>query len=169
MEDIVKYAMQMERDGQEFYQKAAAEAKQPELKEIFTYLADEEERHYQFFKRLVDGDIETAAEALKKDTSLENTRNVFVRLIRDNTGTHFGEDARSAWKQALEIEQKSVKLYSDQADKTNDPKRKTLFNKIADEERNHVYLIDNMLSFMTDPKTFADSQQFASFQSWEGH
>ena len=36
--NIIEFAMQMERDGQAFYEKAAKAAPQPELKEIFLYL-----------------------------------------------------------------------------------------------------------------------------------
>ena len=50
--NIVKFAMQMELDGKLFYQQAAATAAQPELREILLYLADDEQRHYMFFKKL---------------------------------------------------------------------------------------------------------------------
>ncbi|MBD3258592.1 hypothetical protein GF377_09185 [candidate division GN15 bacterium] len=166
---IVEFAMQMELDGKAFYEAEAAKAPNKELKEIFQYLADEEDRHYRFFKMLAEGKIDTASQALESGESLKTTRNVFVQLIEDNKEERFGAEVRKAWEEARKIEEKAVDLYSSEANKEADASRKALLNRIADEERNHVYLIDNMLSFMSDPQTFADSQDFASFKSWEGH
>ena len=167
--DIIQFAMQMELDGKTFYEKAAAKSSQPELKEIFTYLADEEERHFRFFKMLADGNFKKAGEALDSQASLQTTKNVFVQLIEENQDKRFGNDSRAAWEEALKIEEKAVKLYTEEANKESDPARRAMLERIADEERNHVYLIDNMLSFMSDPQSFADSKEFASFKSWEGH
>ena len=115
-----------------------------------------------------EGKIDTAAGALESGAALKDTKNVFVQLIEENKDKRFGDDARAAWQEALKIEEKAVALYSEEAEKETDAGRKKLLTKIADEERNHVYLIDNMLSFMSDPSGFAGSQQFASFKSWEG-
>lgn len=167
--DIVQFALQMELDGKAFYEKAAAGAKSKDLREIFQYLANEEERHYKFFRMMAEGKIELASKALESGTALRDTKNVFVQLIQENKDKRFGEDTRSAWVEALKIEQKAVTLYADEAEKETDANRKSLLKRIADEERNHVYLIDNMLSFMTDPQAFSSSQQFAAFRSWEGH
>lgn len=166
--NIIEFAMKMERDGQAFYEKAAAAAPQPELKEIFLYLAREEERHFAFFKNMHEGDTKAAIKVLGSNT-LAKTKNVFVHLIEENGGdVTFGADVRKAWTEALKIEEKAVKLYSEEAKKEKDPERKELLERIAEEERSHVYLIDNMLSFMSDPQTFADSQNFKNFKSWEG-
>jgi rubrerythrin len=166
--DIIKFALKMEADGKKFYQDAASKAATKELKDIFIYLAEEEERHFKFFKMMDEGKIDAAGAALESGTALKDTRNVFVQLIEENKEERFGDDARAAWLEALEIEKKAVAMYSEEADKEADAGRKKLLTRIADEERNHVYLINNMLSFMSDPQGFADSQDFASFKSWEG-
>ncbi len=165
--NIIEFAMQMERDGQVFYEKAAAAAPQSELKEIFLYLAREEERHFAFFKSMHEGDTQAAVKVLGSST-MAKTKNVFVHLIEENGDATFGDDVRKVWTEALKIEEKAVKLYTEEAAREKNPERKELLQRIAEEERSHVYLIDNMLSFMADPQTFADSQNFANFKSWEG-
>jgi rubrerythrin len=150
-----------------FCEKAAASAPKPELKEIFLYLAEEEKRHFAIFKNMHEGKTEEAVRVLGSNTMAE-TKNVFVQLIEGNDDTSFGEDVRQTWNEALKIEEKAVKLYSEEAAKEKDPARKELLERITEEERSHVYLIDNMLSFMADPQTFAESQNFKNFKSWEG-
>jgi len=166
--DIIRFAMQMEIDGQKFYEQSAAESSLPELKEIFHYLAEEEKRHFRFFKSLADGKPDAAAKELNAG-SMKATRNVFVGLIEAGAHKSFGEEVTIAWKKAREIEEQAVKLYSEEVTRESDAQRKALLQKIADEERNHVYLIENVLSYLRDPGTFANSQRFAAFKSWEGH
>ena len=168
--DVIKFAMQMELDGKQFYTRSANAAKDEELRDILLYLAEEEDRHFRFFKALGQGDTAAAdRELAAAPSSLTDTKNVFVLLTENGREKSFGADARSAWTEAMGIEEKAVKMYTEEASKEADPRRKALLEKIADEERNHVYLIENVLSFMADPQGFADSKRFSDFQSWEGH
>lgn len=166
--DIIRFAMQMEIDGQKFYEQSAAEASLPELKEIFSYLAEEEKRHFRFFKSMADGKPDVAGKELSGG-SVTATRNIFVGLIESGAHKSFGDEVTVAWKKAREIEEQAVKLYSEEVTRESDPQRKALLQKIADEEKNHVYLIENVLSYLMDPGAFANSQRFAAFKSWEGH
>ena len=167
---IIEFAMQMEKDGEAFYRKSAEATKEPALKEIFLHLAEEEQRHFRLFKKILEGELEGAESELDGGSrALDGTKNIFVKLTAENGGMVFGDDARLVWNEALKIEEKAVKLYSEEATKERDPARKKLLDRIAAEERNHVYLIDNILSFMTDPEGFAESKKFSDFKSWEGH
>jgi rubrerythrin len=167
--DVIDYALQMEKDGKAFYERSAAASPHDEIKQIFQYLAEEEDRHYNFFKRLKEGDSAGAEEELNTDRpTIAGTKNVFVQLAEDKRENSFGEDVRSVWKEALKIEEAAVRLYTEHARKETNVERKGLLERIAEEERNHIYLIDNMLSFMADPDTFVDSKKFADFKSWEG-
>ena len=167
--DILDFAMQMELDGTAFYERAAAASQRSEIRDIFLYLAEEERRHHRFFKSLKEGsDPDTAARELQSGPA-RTPKSIFVQLIKKNDDQTFGDDVKSVWTEALRIEEKSAKLYRDEARKEKDPKRRDLLNRIAEEERTHIYLIDNMLSFMADPQSFVESQKFAAFKSWEGH
>ena len=165
--DIFKFAMQMELDGQRFYEQSAANSPVRELREVFLNLADEEKRHYRLFKKLSEGATAESARELVGG-AMKTGRNVFVRLIESKESNSFGSQVSEVWKKAREIEEHSVKLYSEEASRTADSDRKALLGRIADEERSHVYLIDNVLAFLADPVSFAESQQFAAFKSWEG-
>lgn len=165
--DVIKFAMQMELDGQKFYEQSASAAPTKELRRIFLYLAEEEKRHFKFFYSLSQSQTGLARSQLISGT-LDKSKNLFVRMIEDNRQSKFPEEVREVWRQAREIEEKSVTLYTEEAEKDSDATRKDFLQKIADEERQHVYLIENVLNFLIDPKGFAASQQFASFKSAEG-
>jgi rubrerythrin len=158
----------MEIDGQKFYELAAAQAPLKELSEIFRYLAEEEKRHFRFFKSLAEGHTESADRELS-GSEMKEPRNIFVGLIESGAHSKFGDETMSAWKKAREIEEQAVRLYTEEAKRENDAGRRQLLERIAAEEQNHFYLIENVLAYLKDPGTFADSQRFATFKSWEGH
>jgi hypothetical protein len=167
--DIIDFALQMELDGKAFYLKSASEAAHPELKKILINLAEEEQRHYQFFKRLKEGQDRIAGAELESGSpTMDLNKTLFRQLAEQGKSASFGADVRKVWTEALAIEEKVEKMYREEAEKEKDATKKRLLSRIADEEKNHVYLIDNMLSFMADPGGFADSSNFKNFLSWEG-
>lgn len=167
--DVLEYAMKMEMDGKAFYEKGAAEAESPEIKKVLTTLAEEEQKHYLIFKSLKANADDQATQAMTETGTPALARNVFQKLADSGTDTLYGDEQQKLWKEAIKIEEESEKLYRDAAAEENNEARRDLLNRIADEEKNHIYLIHNMIAFMRDPKGFVDSAQFKNFMSWEGH
>jgi len=168
--NIIDFALQMELDGKAFYERSAKETIHPELKKILLNLAEEEQRHYQFFKRLKEGqDTIAAAEIESGSPTLDINKTLFRQMAQQGTQAAFGEEARKVWGEALKIEEKVEKMYREEAAKEPDAKRQRLLTRIADEEKSHVYLIDNMLAFMADPQGFSNSANYRNFMSFEGH
>ncbi|MFH1688568.1 MAG: ferritin family protein [bacterium] len=167
--DVIEFAMQMELDGKAFYEKGAKESDSPELKKILTTLAEEEEKHYRIFRALRDGETDQARQALgRKSNTPALAKNVFQQLRESGVDTLYADQARALWEEAIKVERKSEAMYREAAEKEVDAARKELLNVIADEEKDHIYLIDNMISFMSDPQAFVQSAQYRNFMSWEG-
>lgn len=167
--NVIEYALQMELDGRDFYRRSAQAAPNSELRKILLNLADEEDRHYQFFKKLKEGDDTSAASALMAKSHISSAnRTIFKELAEQGKQASFTGELRQVWTEALKIEEQVEQMYRKEAGKESDPARKKLYNLIADEEKSHVYLIDNILSFLADPQGFTESSRFKSFLSWEG-
>lgn len=168
--NIFEFAMQMELDGKAFYEKHAAGTSDPELKKVLVMLAEEEQKHYNIFKKLRSGE---GAEVLKKvsthSDTLKAVKSIFVELSNHSEHPDFTKDERSVWAEALKIEEKSETFYREKAAQEQNPGTRNLLTMIANEERHHIYLIDSVLTYMKFPETFADSSQFKDFQSLEGH
>ena len=168
--EIFEFAMKMEMDGKAFYEKQAALASRKELKEILLTLAGEEMQHFMFFKKMRDGETKEAVGELSGQTdTLNKVKNIFVDLSTSKESKSFGDDEIAAWSKALDIEEKAEKFYREKAQIEDDVDKKRLLNMIADEERNHVHMIDGILTYLKFPEAFADSAQFKNFQSLEGH
>lgn len=167
--DIIKFAMQMERDGQAFYEKGAAATDNPGLKKVLATLAEEEEKHFRIFQSMAEGNLSEATNGLaEKSETVAVIHSVFQQMVDDGVESLVGDDVRALWEEASRIEEKSEAMYRDAAGNEADDERRKLFEKIADEEKNHIYLVDNMLSFIRDPSSFMASAQYKNFMSWEG-
>jgi rubrerythrin len=167
--DVFDYAMQMELDGKAFYEKGAAGTDNPSLKRIFSMLAEEENRHYHVFQKMKSGEDTHPGDLAPKGRTVTLAKNVFQEMVDAGQEKLAGDTKTDIWREALEIERKSEKLYRDAAAEETDAGRRDMLNRIADEEKNHIYLIDNMISFLSDPASFIASQNFKNFMSWEGH
>ncbi|UCD18237.1 MAG: ferritin family protein [Candidatus Zixiibacteriota bacterium] len=167
--DIIDFAMKMELDGKEFYEKQAMDTANPELKKILLQLAEEEGRHYEYFRRLKEDESDLSGGALLAgNTTLENVKNIFEQMAENSEKKSFGEDDIAVWRQALRTEEKSEAFYMEKAAQEPNAERKNLLLKIAREENNHVQMIDGVLMYLKHPDTFADSAQFKNFRSLEG-
>ncbi len=168
--DILEYAMQMELDGEQFYKTQAADETDDKLMKILLSLAEEEQRHYAFFKKMRDGHYDEAVKEMDRSSqTLSEIRNIFKEMADGRQEKMFSGGEAEVWKEALRIEEKAEKFYREKAQAETDPEKKKLLDRIANEERNHIHMIDGVLHYLRSPDTFGDSQQYRNFMSWEGH
>lgn len=166
--DVIEFAMKMELDGRAFYEKHAAATSDPDLRQILQTLAEEEDRHYRFFRSLKERPADSPSAAFSAPGTIRQVQNIFEDMSQNTEPKTFGDDVLSVWTEALRIEEKAVKFYTEQARSETDPARRNLLLKIAAEETNHVYMIDGVLMYLKHPDAFAESAQFKNFQSLEG-
>jgi hypothetical protein len=166
--DIADFAMKMELDGKAYYEKQAAQTTNPELRKMLLTLAEEEGYHYRFFKMMKENPANLASARLSGADTLGQVKNIFEDMARLTDQTPFGDDVLSAWAEARRVEEKSAAFYHDQATAETDPGRSALLEQIAEEERNHILMIDGIMIFLKQPTAFADSAQFKNFLSLEG-
>lgn len=145
--DIYTFAMQMEQDGEKYYRELMNACKTAGLKQIFSFLADEEAKHYAYVEKI------KAKKELPQtiDTHiLENVKNVFVEM--KNAKQSLDTDtikASAAFIKAREIEETSRKFYQDKADELDDIGAKSLFNSLAKEEEKHFHIMENIIEFIS--------------------
>lgn len=167
--DILEFAMQMELDGEQFYKTQAADETDDKLMKILLSLAEEEQRHYAFFRKMRDGQFEEAVAQMDRSSeTLSEVRNIFKEMAEGPQERAFGDAEKEVWTEALRIEEKAEKFYREKAEVETDPDKKRLLNRIADEERNHIHMIDGVLHYIKYPDTFSESAQYRNFMSWEG-
>lgn len=159
--EIFDFAMKMEKDGEAYYRKLAAEANNTGLENILTFLADEEVKHYNIFKKLNEG----TASDLPESTLMEDVTNIFEGLSKvyeedKNTPFEFDASQPQFYRKAQDLEKQSEMFYRDKAEESEDEKTKALLNKIADEEKRHYFVLENIIDFVQHPQRWIEDAEW---------
>jgi rubrerythrin len=154
---IFEFAMKMEQDGEKFYRDLAGKTTNAGLKQIFTYLADEEVKHYNLFKGL----LERQPSEYESTDILADSKNVFAQM-KESGAVDVTDDASQleAYKQALEWEKKAYEFFEEKCAEATDPKEKKFLETIAKEERRHYRLIDGIIEFIGQPESWVENAEF---------
>lgn len=150
------FAMQMEKDGEAYYRELAEKTSDAGLKSIWNRLADDERKHYTTFKEMKAGEEPQMAGT----TILEDAKNIFKQMKAENAPQSLELSEEGLYEKALEIEKRSEEFYRLKAKEAEKPNRRDLFLKIAEEEKKHYFLVDNILEFMRAPRSWLENAEF---------
>jgi rubrerythrin len=157
--DTFDFAMKMELQGKKFYGILAEAAALPGLKNVFLGLADDEQRHYEIFRDLKEGKQWETTDSVM----LDQAKTVFQNFLADKeiVEGQLREDL-DGYKLGLKAELESIKLYEDMAKKETDPEKIKLYLKIANEEKKHYNIIENICDFVMRPKYYLEWREFSN-------
>jgi rubrerythrin len=148
--DIFEFAMQMEKDGEKYYRELMNTCKTPGLKKIFSFLADEEAKHYTYIENLQQ---KKSLPQTVETHILENVKNIFVGMKSEKQGLDAGTiKATAAFIKARDIEEKSRKFYQEKAGEIQNAEAKSLLKTLAKEEQKHFYIMENIIEFISRPE-----------------
>ncbi|HPP66681.1 MAG TPA: ferritin family protein [bacterium] len=147
-DELFKVAMNIENQGIDFYQTAFQNSTQPETKEIFNFLAKEEKRHYEIFKKM-DMEIEKIR---FRPENFDEEISLYLRSLIDS-GIFENILPRTRWetineKDALnigiQVEKTSILFYSQILAITQEQSAKPALEKIVSEERSHLVRLSRL-------------------------
>jgi rubrerythrin len=155
--EILKLAQTMELEGKAYYERLAAETDVEALKGVFTFLAGQEQNHYDLFKAIEEG-VESAS--IDDDIALgSKVKEFFGALDASFSLPEVVYDYQAAYGKALQMEKESVKMYSDLAEGIADGGKKAVEFIIAQEE-SHVRLLESLLEFVSNPATWLENAEW---------
>jgi len=145
--NIFEYAMQMEKDGEIYYRQLVQQTANKGLKNILTMLADEEVKHYNAIERM-----QTTEAHMAETVILTDAKNIFVQI--KESGKSFDLDIRQIelYRKAQDIEERSRDFYTEKANEAEPDYQKKLFLQLAEEEKKHYFLLDNIIEFVSRPE-----------------
>ena len=161
--NVFDFAMEMEENGKNYYENLAKAANLPGLKTIFTRLAEDEQVHYEIFRKLKVGGT---PQALPETGILDTIQNVFLLLPRDSEALKDVASALAAYQHAMKLEVESFRLYEDAAAKEADEDVKSLLFKIAAEEHKHYNILENIYNFVNAPNRHLEWGEFSNIDEF---
>ncbi len=148
--NVFDFAIRAEKEGIEFYTKAAKKFADSDMKNLFLKLAKEEAVHLKLFTELKmkadtldidqilkDPDIDDYLEAVVQDGLFPKGETVNKRLERVDSPA-------AAAAVAMAAEKSAILLYTELARLSRDKDQKKLFEKIVKEEKSHVVMVRNL-------------------------
>jgi len=155
--NIYKYAMKMEKDSENYYLELAKKTDDVGLRNILKMLANDEVKHYHIIEQMMKTDI--SAELAETDI-LENTKNIFIKIKGKKLVFDFDLPQINFYRKAQEMEEKTYKFYMEMSDKVEIEVQKKLFLKLAEEEKKHMFLLENLVEFVSRPETWIENAEF---------
>ncbi len=154
MEEILTIAEQIERNGAEFYRKAAEYVSGSPNKDILQELALMEEQHEKTFASLKAGLSDTEKTSTTFDPENESAQ--YLKSLADIRIFFEKEidvtDLEAILKEAIIAEKDSIVFYTGMKDFVSDKKGREKIDSVIKEEMGHIRLLANKLSELKNPK-----------------
>ena len=160
--NVFDFAMQMELDGKSHYEKLAAATSVMGLHNIFIILASDEQKHYDTIEAMKAG----GRGAMASSIVLDEAKNVFQGLIKDKGQVGGLRKDLEGYRYALKVESDSVKLYEDMAKKEDTIEIVQLLLKIANEEKKHYNIMENLYDFVLAPQNYLAWGEFSNLKEY---
>lgn len=154
--DILSFGMKMELDGKAFYEEHASKINDRHAADILQYLADEEQKHYDYIKKFREGSKEVPESHLVQDV-----KNVFEQMKQRGEG--FVEDKSTMFEvlnRGLEMEDKSIVFYNERAKASGNPDDRDIFMLLKKQEDKHYSLLNSLIQFYDQPLQWLEDAEF---------
>jgi len=153
--NIFDYAMQMEKDGENYYRDLAAKCQIDGLKRILILLADDEVGHYKVFKKLK----ENSPASLSETQVLSAAKNIFADM-KGSAEFNLEGSVIDMYQKAVDVERKSAEFYTEKAEEVDNSQARELLLKIAEDEKRHQFLMEQMMEFLSKPQSWVEDAEF---------
>ncbi|MBI9094826.1 MAG: ferritin family protein [Sphaerochaeta sp.] len=152
--DIFTIAIQLEQEGVAFYEDLASQATTVGFKSIFTMLAKDERNHEKVFTSLRN----KAVPAMVPSSVAEEAQAIFKQFKQDS---YLKEAPQlSMYKKALEIEQKSIELYTTHLADWEDAEVQKAVKRILAEEKKHYETLEELVTLVSRPQRWVEDAEF---------
>ncbi|MBV6519012.1 MAG: rubrerythrin [Candidatus Brocadia sp.] len=154
--NIYDFAMQMEKDGEQYYRNLIQKTRNAGLKKILDMLADAEVRHYDTLQKMKKNE----KTQLPDSEILSKVKNIFMEMKAGKDTLDVNVSQKEFYKKAQEIERKSRQFYTEKAAEVDNQSQRETFLTIADEEERHYVILENIINFISQPSTWLENAEW---------
>lgn len=145
-QEIIRAAIQLERDGRQFYLDVAEKASSALAKQMFQSLADDEVRHIQWIEKLSPGE-KSAAEVNKG--LYQRLSHIFADMPEETRrSAQVAQSDMDALSLAIDMEVRSREAYEQWGKASEDDEVHSLCQVLAGAEAYHKELLENTREYL---------------------
>jgi rubrerythrin len=148
--EALKWALEIERNGEAFYNGVAAKSADPEVKALFEDLAAQERGHYQVFQKMLE-EVKPDPDLTKVDYDEYQTYlqvaladALFAGPDKGLTLAKQAKDRETALRAAMGFEKDTLLFFYDLREMVSEAERRTISDIIL-EEKAHLRRLAKML------------------------
>lgn len=144
--DPIAIAIQTEKDGIKFYEKAAKKTSHPFGKQMFLSFIEDEKRHLEILEQ-ISKELNVPFDT---DYSPRERIKTIFKQVSDQVTEHIAPttDETEAITIALDIENEGYKFYKKQAETHTE--HAAVFDRLAKEESEHIFVLQNLSDYLGD-------------------
>ena len=145
------FAIQMSRDGEEFFRTLTQQVKKPGLRKILVMLANDQVIHCRDFEQMKKAE----GKALPEARNLTGVLNPFAqRLKRLGRGEKVDENLPPAelYRRGQALDKECEDFYRKRAARVKTPQLKQAFLRVAEEQRKHYFTLEHLINFILEPQ-----------------
>ena len=151
--EALKWAMEIEENGEAFYNALAAKSTDPQVKTFFEHLALQERGHYRTFQQMLERvkpDPDLSSVGVQYEEYEAYLKATLDRALFDGPGKGLtlareAEDLETALRAAMGFEKDTVLFFYDLREMVSDTERGAISDVIL-EEKAHLRRLAKMLS-----------------------
>ncbi|MEI6100878.1 MAG: ferritin family protein [Eubacteriales bacterium] len=151
-----EFAIQMELDGENYYREQSERFAGSELQNIFTMLAEDEKKHGEILR----SKAEDTSYTLEDSRIRMDAKNVFAGLGDFKSEIQKVPGQLDIYEMALEMEKKSIALYSGLFSKAEDAFSKKIFSYLIQQEEDHYAVLDELMQAVRNAISWVESAEF---------
>jgi len=160
--DIFIFAMEKEKNAELCYRQLADKTDVTGMKNICTMLADEEVKHYNLIARLKENQpVEIDVTSL-----LVDAKDIFAKMQQATESFEFDRSQVQLYKKARQIEADSRDFYLEKAAGADSDELKKILLTLAEEEKKHYHLLDNIVEFVARPDAWLENAEFYHLEDY---
>jgi len=155
--NIYQYALKLEKESEAYYKELMTKTDDAGLRFILKMLADEEAKHFGIVEQMMKTDNYSK---FAETNILTNAKNIFMKIKGKKLVFNFDLAQADFYRKAQEFEEKSYNYYLEMSDKMEDETKKNLLLKLAEEENKHMFLLENLVEFVSRPESWIENAEF---------
>lgn len=150
----IQMAIKMEKDGVDFYNEASQKVTRSSAKKMLLSFVEDEKKHLKILEKVFkEMNFSGYEKYFTGESPREKIKTIFSRA-RENFQEHISANTSeiNILKTGIDMEQRSVDFYQDEARKTDREKARSLFERLIEEEKQHYQLLVNTLSYLENSR-----------------
>lgn len=141
--EAIETAIQMEKDGYAFYNKAAAQTSSDMGRSVFESLANDELVHLDVFQKLFDDKFgESEWDDLVNSNKKYREMPIFPKDLKTIEGINLDTDELDALRIAIDSEKEAIDYYMEIRANSDDDNVKKIIDMIIEQEKKHYFLLE---------------------------